>query len=85
MLRASGDRPANDPACRSRRLPLPRHLFTHGLAAYIYNGQVHLLRLSDGADRIVGYGTLARFMNAGLVYADGARIQLTPYNQLPLR
>jgi hypothetical protein len=41
--------------------------------------------LSDGADRVVGYGTLARFMNAGLVYADGARIWHTPYDRLPLR
>jgi Tol biopolymer transport system component len=57
----------------------------HGLATYILNGQVHLLRLSDGADRVVAPGTLARFINAGLVYADGARIWLTPYDQLPLQ
>jgi len=56
----------------------------HGLAAYILNGQVRLLRLSDGADRTVAPGTLARFTNAGLVYGDGARIWLVPYNQLPL-
>jgi hypothetical protein len=46
---------------------------------------VHLLRLADGADRLVGPGTLARFMDAGLVYADGARIHLIPYDGLPLR
>jgi hypothetical protein len=46
---------------------------------------VHLLRLSDGADAIVGSGTLARFMNARLVHADWARIWSTPYTQLPLR
>lgn len=57
----------------------------HGLAAYVYAGQVHLLRLSDGADRVVAYGTLARFINGGLVYADGARISLTSFDQLPLQ
>lgn len=57
----------------------------HGFATYIYAGQVHLLRLSDGADRVVAYGTLARFMTDGLVYADGARIYLTPYDRLPLQ
>ena len=58
---------------------------SHGLAVYISDGQVHLLRLSDGIDRVGGGGTLARFTNLGLVYADGARIWLTPYTQLPLR
>jgi len=33
----------------------------------------------------VAHGTLARFMNAGLVYADGARIHLVPYAALPLQ
>jgi len=44
---------------------------------------VHVIRLSDGADVVVGYGTLARFTNAGLAYADGARVRLRPYDQLP--
>jgi hypothetical protein len=57
----------------------------HGLATYIYAGQVHLLRLSDGADRTVAHGTLARFMTDGLLYADGARIWLMPYDRLPLQ
>jgi hypothetical protein len=57
---------------------------SHGLAAYIDAGQVHLLRLSDGTDRIAGDGTLARFTTAGLAYADGARIRLEPYDELPL-
>jgi hypothetical protein len=56
----------------------------HGLAAYVLDGRVHLLRLADGADRVVGAGTLARFMDAGLVFADGARIRLVPYDRLPL-
>ena len=56
-----------------------------GKTAYIDAGQVHLLRLGDGTDRVIGLGTLARFMNAGLVYADGARIWLRHYNQLPLQ
>jgi len=57
----------------------------HGLAAYVHAGQIHLLRLSDGADRAVSSGTLARFTNNGLVYADGARIWSTPYGRLPLQ
>jgi hypothetical protein len=75
-----------DPSCNYGTPPTQTTLedVAHGLAAYILDGQVHLLRLSDGADRVVAYGTLARFMNAGLAYADGARISLTPYNQLPL-
>jgi len=57
----------------------------HGLAVYVYAGQVHLLRLSDGADRAVAYGTLARFTTDGLVYADGARIWSKRYDGLPLQ
>jgi hypothetical protein len=56
---------------------------SHGLAAYIDAGRVHLLQLGDGADRVVGDGTLARFTAAGLAYADGARVRLEPYNRLP--
>lgn len=56
-----------------------------GLAAYVLDGQVHLLRLADGADAVLAAGTLARFMDAGLVYTDGARIHLVPFEQLPLR
>jgi len=33
---------------------------------------------------VVGAGTLARFMDAGLVYADGARLHVVPYDRLPL-
>jgi Tol biopolymer transport system component len=75
-----------DPSCNygAPRAQITLEDVAHGLAAYIYAGRVHLLRLSDGADRILAYGTLGRFMNAGLVYADGARIWLTPYDQLPL-
>jgi NADPH-dependent 2,4-dienoyl-CoA reductase/sulfur reductase-like enzyme len=55
-----------------------------GLAVYVLDGEVHLLRLRDGADRVVAAGTLARFMDTGLVYADGARIRMTPFARLPL-
>jgi len=30
-------------------------------------------------------GNLARFTDAGLVYSNGARIRLIPFDQLPLR
>jgi len=76
-----------DPSCNYGAAPAQVTLedVAHDLAAYIYNGQVHLLRLSDGADRVIAYGTLARFIAAGLAYADGARVWLTPYDQLPLQ
>jgi hypothetical protein len=57
---------------------------SRGLATYVLDGQVHVLRLADGADKSVGRGTLARFMDAGLVYADGADLHLVPFAQLPL-
>jgi Tol biopolymer transport system component len=57
----------------------------HGLAAYILDGQVHLLRLADGTDATIGAGTLARFMDTGLVYADDNQLHLIPYDQLPLQ
>jgi Tol biopolymer transport system component len=75
-----------DPSCTgSPRPPVTLEDVAHGLAAYILNGQVHVLRLSDGVDRLVAPGTLARFVDGGLVYADGARIWLTAYDQLPLQ
>jgi hypothetical protein len=57
----------------------------HGLAAYIVNGELHLRRLSDGSDAVVGPGDLARFAAIGLVDAVGARVQLIPYSKLPLQ
>jgi hypothetical protein len=76
-----------DPSCNYGQ-PVPAVTLedvSHGLAAYIDAGRVHLLRLGDGADRVIGDGTVARFTDAGLAFADGARIRLTPYDLLPLR
>jgi Tol biopolymer transport system component len=56
----------------------------HGLVTYVLDEQVHVLRLADGKDATVGPGRLARFIAAGLVYADGARIRLIPFDRLPL-
>jgi hypothetical protein len=69
--------------CRSARLVLQDA--ARGLAAYVLDGQVHLLRLADGVDAVVAAGSRARFMDAGLVYAEGARLRLVPYESLPLR
>ena len=76
-----------DPSCDYGRPAMPVTLedVSHGLAAYTDAGRLHLLRLSDGADQVLGDGTLARFTRAGLVHADGARIRLDPYDQLPLQ
>ncbi len=43
-----------------------------------------MLRLTDGNDATIATGSYARFMDAGLVNADGARLNLVPFNQLPL-
>jgi len=55
-----------------------------GLVAYVLDGRVHVLRLLDGADAIVAYGTFARFMDQGLALADGARVRVLPWERLPL-
>jgi hypothetical protein len=53
-----------------------------GLVTYVIDGKVHVLRLSDDADTMVGYGTLSRFTSSGLVYADGARLHFVPFDGL---
>jgi hypothetical protein len=55
---------------------------TGALAAYVFHGEVHVLRLEDGRDSIVGQGSEARFMDDGLVYADGARVRVIPWVSL---
>jgi hypothetical protein len=77
--------------CELRCVPgglFPRLLIedlARGLIAYVDEGRVHLLRLSDGADAIVASGADARFIDKGLVYADGSRLHLVPFPALPLR
>jgi hypothetical protein len=56
-----------------------------GLAAYSLDGEVHLLRLADGVDKVFARAAVARFMNGRLVYAQGSRIRIVPPAQLPLR
>ncbi|MGZ4395988.1 MAG: hypothetical protein ACXVZ2_11560 [Gaiellaceae bacterium] len=66
-----------DPTCpQDARLVL--HDAANGLAAYVLDGSVHLLRLADGTNTLVGPGTAARFFDGGLAYADGARIRVVP-------
>lgn len=70
--------------------PLPNALFfqfqdaAHGLAAYILDDTVRLVRLADGQTATVANGTAASFTDTGLVYADGTRIHLVPYDRLPI-
>jgi Tol biopolymer transport system component len=40
-----------------------------GLVAYALDGEIHVLRLADGADRVAAAGSVARFLNGGLVLA----------------
>jgi Tol biopolymer transport system component len=76
------------PIFADRPWPGPRLVLedaARGLVAYVLDGQVHLLRLADGTDRVVGTGRLARFMDTGLVYADGSGIHLVPFDRLQIR
>jgi hypothetical protein len=57
-----------------QRLPCPQQMLTledaaGGLVAYTLQGEVHVLRLSDGRDVVVAQGTRARFVSSGLVFA----------------
>jgi hypothetical protein len=57
-----------------RRLPCSPQLLTledaaGGLVTYTLQGEVHVLRLSDGRDVVVAAGTRAQFVTTGLVYA----------------
>jgi WD40-like Beta Propeller Repeat len=62
----------------------------HGMVAYIADGQIHLLRLSDGRDVTLHAGTAAEFGDDGLFYAYQAggywpgRISFVPFGRLPL-
>jgi hypothetical protein len=56
-----------------------------GLAAYVLDEQVHILRLADGADAVVAPGQHAGFTTDGLVYADGEHLRLRTFASLPLR
>jgi Tol biopolymer transport system component len=53
-----------------------------GLAAYVVDGQVRVLRLADGAHTVVAEGRIARFTDAGLVYADGNQLRLVGFDRL---
>jgi hypothetical protein len=63
---------------------------TPRIAAYVFDGRVHLLRLSDGADVAFAAATAAQLTPAGLFYAYTApppfvgRIAFVPYVELPL-
>jgi hypothetical protein len=57
-----------------RRVPCSAQLLTledaaGGLVAYTLQGEVHVLRLSDGRDVVVAPGTRAQFVSTSLVYA----------------
>jgi hypothetical protein len=56
-----------------------------GLVTYVSDDKVQLLRLRDGAEATVAYGSLSRFTASGLVYVDGARLHVVPFDALPLR
>jgi hypothetical protein len=55
----------------------------HGLLVLAAGGEVYVLRLTDGLRARVAAGTLAAFMDGGLAIANGARVVVVPYGQLP--
>lgn len=61
-----------------------------GLVAYIHSGQLHLLRLRDGRDRVVAAANDARFGDSGLFYSYTgaapwvARIRHVRWSALPV-
>jgi hypothetical protein len=57
--------------------------FARGLVPYSIFGQIYVLSLAQGGVYSLGPGTLPRFADAGLVYADGSRIHLVPWQHLP--
>jgi hypothetical protein len=57
----------------------------NGLVTYVADKRVHLLRLTDGSDVVVGQGQAAGFVDSGLVYADGPRLRLVRFEALPIR
>jgi hypothetical protein len=77
---------------RTRRIDPAARLsgVAHGLLAYVVHGDVHLLRLDDGADAVVASGTTADLTADGLFYAyEGlgtfpGRIHFVPSGALPL-
>jgi Tol biopolymer transport system component len=75
--------------CGSPRLLLEGA--ARGLAAYLLDGKVHLLRLRDGADAVVGDATAAQLSDSGLFYAYETtgtwpgRVDFVPFSELPLQ
>lgn len=59
-----------------------------GVVAYLLDGQLHLLRLGDGADRVVGAAAAAALDDSGLAYAYRAsgnwpgRVRFIPFDLL---
>jgi Tol biopolymer transport system component len=54
------------------------------LAAYVLNGYLHVMELTNGTDQTVAKSaTTARFIETGLVYADGAELHLVTFDKLP--
>jgi hypothetical protein len=77
-----GPRPTCLASCPA--YPLVLEDAARGLVAYVFDGRVHVLRIADGADAVVAGGSMARFVDSGLVYADGSRISFVPFAELPL-
>jgi len=59
-----------------------------GIAAYLLDGRLHVLRLGDGADKVVGDATAAALDDSGLAYAYRAggtwpgRVRFIPFGML---
>src|SRR5262249_49230714 len=75
--------------CGSPRLLLEGA--ARGLAVYLLDGKLHLLRLRDGADTVVADATTAQLSDSGLFYAYRStgmwpgRVHFVPFSELPLQ
>jgi hypothetical protein len=60
-----------------------QHLKGGGSLDALSGASLHLLRLADGADVVVSRGQTSGFTDSGLVIADGSRLRLVRFDQLP--
>ena len=54
----------------------------HGLVVDVRGSEIHVLRVADGSDRVAARGSVARFIDKGLVYAEGSRLHLVGWSAL---
>jgi hypothetical protein len=80
------DVPSRGHECELRCRPAGRLVLEdvgHGKAFYLLDGQLHIVDLILGTDKVLVPATIARVTDDGLVYADGSRLFLLSKDFLP--